>query len=387
VALVSRSQNLDFVVMSAGRRSPDEEFLESCTIEGEHGKVKRLLNAGVQVNHANQLGTFGLLLASDRGCLTTVLTLLEAGAKVNQEDRIGETPLMRACVKGHEEVVKLLIAHKARVHLRTRNGRTVLMFAAYGGSHAICSLLLKAGCRLGDFCHNGMRALMYAAEQGRISLVQLFIDHGADVRSLSFGGSSALTFASINGHEQVASLLLLGGGASLVNTQDALGMTPLMHAANLGRDAIVKLFADCSATNLNLRANNRRSAFTLACRKDHFSAASILVLAGCEFELAALEQYGHTRQLQQEVVRERVEGLVRLRGNYLWGRRRSFLLFLYGAKFLILSAHSLSAALLGLSLSDPLPPIDRSTPEANRQYLLMAIFGTMELVRSVAAFL
>ena len=78
---------------------------------------------------------------------------------------------------------------------------------------------------------------------------------------------------------------------------------------------------------------------------------------------------------------------MRLRGDHLWSRRRDFLLFVFGSKFMPLAADNISAALLGLSLSDPLSPIDRSTPEANRQYLLMAIFGTQELVRSVAAFL
>lgn len=372
--------------MSVGRLILGEELLATCAIDGEHDQVKRLLKAGVRVNYVDQLGRSGLHTASDRGRQLTVLALLGAGAEVDQDDRIGETPLMRACVQGHEAVVKMLLAHKANVNARTRNGRSVLMCAAYGGDSSICALVLKAGADLDAHCDNGMRALMYAAEQGRLPLVQLFLDHGADVGALSSGGSSALTFACINGHVQAASLLLLGVGAPLLNTQDSLGMTPLMHAANLGRDAVVQLLTNCSATNLNLRANNRRSALLLACRKDHFTSASILVLAGCAFERAALEeQYGHTRHLQPEVVRQRVGELVRLRGDHLWSRRRDFLLFVFGSKFMPLL--NVSAARLGLSLSDPLPPIDRSTPEANRQYLLMAIFGTQELVRSIAAFL
>jgi hypothetical protein len=156
---------------------------------------------------------------------------------------------------------------------------------------------------------------------------------------------------------------------------------------------VVKLLVDRGA-KLDLRANNSRTALILACRKDHIAVASILVLAGADVRLrdgenqkTAFEQYGSIRNIPPENVKCKVGELTRLRAEHLWRRRRNFLMFAVGSGFLPLSATSLSASLLGLSLTDPLPPIDRSTPESNRRYLHSAIFGTQELVRGFVDFL
>jgi ankyrin repeat protein len=55
-----------------------------------------------------------------------VVQLIEAGADVDKANNEGETPLFKAAHKGHEAVVKLLIAAKADVDKADNKGRTPL---------------------------------------------------------------------------------------------------------------------------------------------------------------------------------------------------------------------------------------------------------------------
>jgi uncharacterized protein len=82
---------------------------------GYPGIVRRLIEAGVELDHVNRLGWTALLEAiilGDGGHdhVETVRLLVDAGADVNLADNEGVTPLEHAERSGYEEIAAILAA-------------------------------------------------------------------------------------------------------------------------------------------------------------------------------------------------------------------------------------------------------------------------------------
>ena len=69
--------------------------------------VNVLLEAGAEVNKANNEGGTPLHCAGNNSQLQIVNVLLEAGAEVNKTNIDGDTPLHEASRRGRLEVVRL----------------------------------------------------------------------------------------------------------------------------------------------------------------------------------------------------------------------------------------------------------------------------------------
>ena len=110
---------------------------------------------------------------------------------------------------------------------RSENDESLLQLAAKAGRADVLERALSlpnAAAHADDF----LAAMQMAAECGRRDALQLLLDSGMRGDSLC-NGSSALHAAVVNGKLKAAELLLERGAA--VDTPDADGNTPLMHAA------------------------------------------------------------------------------------------------------------------------------------------------------------
>jgi ankyrin repeat protein len=76
---------------------------------------------------------FGLYRAVDDGNIECVRKILEAGADVNEADSSGFTALHVAARNGNLEVVELLVEHKANVNARLDRGLTPTYLASREG--------------------------------------------------------------------------------------------------------------------------------------------------------------------------------------------------------------------------------------------------------------
>jgi len=126
-----------------------------------HGQLNRLvggmLDKGVPVDSANELGKNALMMAVENDNFDTVVLLLTRGADVNARTRDGQTALMRAARQGHLPVVELLLAHGGR---RVDAGRAeccALFDGPVAAAHCAGSIVAAlrrqgAGARLAFHC-------------------------------------------------------------------------------------------------------------------------------------------------------------------------------------------------------------------------------------------
>ncbi len=156
--------------------------------------------------------------------------LLKNGLKLDTRNDSQETPLMLAIYNGRTSLVKLFLEQGAKADDVDNNGLTPLMIAAYKGNKDIYELVRKASKNPSAKDQKGRSTLRWATKGGNIDIVR-----------------DAITIPRVSVNEQ--------------DTAD--GETPLMSAANTGRDNIVKLLLDNGA-NVNIKGNNGETALLWA---------------------------------------------------------------------------------------------------------------------------
>ena len=144
---------------------------------GRWEAVSEMLNAGMNVDTANQYGETSLMLFIYEK--TAVERLLRAGANVNATSRFGVTPLMYAMLNEDTEVARLLIMRGASVNHRDVDGRSALMFAAFDGRLEMIRTLLEAGADAHARDNEGKSVLRYAIEGNREEAAALLRAAGA----------------------------------------------------------------------------------------------------------------------------------------------------------------------------------------------------------------
>jgi len=85
--------------------------------------------------------------------------LLEAGANVNARDHKEKTALMHAAMGRRRDTCYLLVENGANIGAKDKNGWTALMWAAYYESTDSCAFLLGRGASINARSENGDTAL------------------------------------------------------------------------------------------------------------------------------------------------------------------------------------------------------------------------------------
>ncbi len=92
-------------------------------------------------------GTTPLMHAVDSGQVDTVRRLLDAGVDLNATDNWGQTALMLAAGRNDVLCTRLLIQAKAKLNIRARNGLTALGYATDNSQQDTAALLKRAGAQ------------------------------------------------------------------------------------------------------------------------------------------------------------------------------------------------------------------------------------------------
>jgi len=151
-------------------------------MRGDNAEVRRLVQAGTDVNAAQADGATALHWAAYHGDVGLALLLLEAGADVAAANRNGSTPLWLAASRGDTALIETLLKGGADANEPLPLGRRPLMLAARSGRVEAVRALLDGGADPhAREDARGTTALMQAADQGHADVIAVLIEHGADV--------------------------------------------------------------------------------------------------------------------------------------------------------------------------------------------------------------
>jgi ankyrin repeat protein len=180
------------------------------------GRIRKILDAGINLNAADEYGQTPLGTAIAVNLPSLALEMIQKGADVNLTS-IGWTPLMGAAFSCEEAVVLVLLDRGAAVNWSSRDGGTALIEASDRcKAGRIIHILLKAGASVNAVGKFGNTALMIAVRSGNESAVQEFITAGADLNLANADGETALSAARDHPfreeiHDRIYAMLLKAG--------------------------------------------------------------------------------------------------------------------------------------------------------------------------------
>jgi ankyrin repeat protein len=247
---------------------------------GTTAEVKGLLDAGLDPNAATASGgTTALMMAAPD--VEKMRLLLDRGANVNARSKTRFSALMVAAqYQEGAPAIDLLLDRGAQV-APPADGAPVFnanpfFLASYAGNTASLKRLLASGSKLDDamLVIGTSRAtpMLGAFKFGDLATARALLDLGAPVDFADGNGITMLSRAVLNNEVEMARMLIQRGAN--VNSQDKLGMTPLLWAAIMD-------FGDTEMSRLLVASGARKDAVN----KDGLTA------------LALATQYGHTYQL------------------------------------------------------------------------------------------
>ena len=216
--------------------------LHKAAREGDADRVRKLLDAGADVNGRNSSKAVKLLsggtplqwtslhYAAYYGHLEIAEILISRGADLDADDPYYSTPLYLAVEEGHPEVVEFLISKGAKVNVKSSSsGYTPLHRAAWG---PVALMLLEKGAKVNARDNDGKTALDQATWSDNGGTAALLRKHG--------GEHGTIDGAAYGGDIEAVKGFLANGVEVNVKGGSIMG-TPLHYAAQAGHLDIVEL--------------------------------------------------------------------------------------------------------------------------------------------------
>ena len=260
-----------------------EREIFNCCLNGNAGKLRRLLMHGEVKLNVGFADATPLILAATKGHRTAVRELLSArGIDINLAQHQGGTALFVAAQLGHVDIVNLLLEDgRINVNLTTLAGCTPLCIAAQHGKEQVVRLLIrrpdiKVDARQYDLA----TPLFCAAQDGFTGIVELLLRKGANVNLPLDDGVTPLSVAAKHGNTDVCRLLLREPDIK-VNQPSVSGVTALAHACEGGYKEIVKLLLRKGA-DANLSTKSGISPLHIASLHGYTAVVEILLNAGAD---------------------------------------------------------------------------------------------------------
>jgi len=173
----------------------------------------RLLQAGADVNAANEFGATALYAAAAHSDAAMTEKLLAAGADPNVALTSGETALMEAARRGNLPTVRALLSSKADINAKeTKGGQNALMWAASQRHTAVVEELVRRGADVNAGAKSGFTPLMFAAQRNDVDTAGILLRAGVDVNHVqSEGQFTPLIIAAAMVNTRMVDLLLDNG--------------------------------------------------------------------------------------------------------------------------------------------------------------------------------
>jgi len=220
--------------------------------------------------------------AAERGNVAELRRHLDAGQKVDARDGRGPTALLLAVENGHAEAVKLLLDHGAKpAHADAPFCNPFHKCEVDPARADLLKLLLEHGLNpnggrrgMGSYLEKAVTFAADESKEGRTggeqdvlkrkdaAWLKTLIDAGADVAKVQRERSPSLLAPAIGNGDHALARFLVKRGCDVNHPWDtAKAETPLMWAAEYGKEAEIKLLVELGA---DLEAKDRRGRTALA---------------------------------------------------------------------------------------------------------------------------
>jgi ankyrin repeat protein len=167
--------------------------------------LERLIEAGVDVNAADDGGVTALHIAAQICNVEFVEYLIKHGAVVDAIDSgIGGTPFGGAICGAKVDNARALIRAGANVFHKSKVGRPLLHIAAQQGQRAILELMLAAGVAVNTLDELGQTAAYWACENDHLECIEFLIAQGLDPKD---GETGLMEKAIKEGHIRIVESL------------------------------------------------------------------------------------------------------------------------------------------------------------------------------------
>lgn len=244
-----------------------------------------------------------MVMAVDRGDITTVKKIIDRGFSVKGSSGSDDPLLYIAAWKGYSDIVELLANSGCRINAREKSkaGWTALHAACHMKYPDTVELLIKLGADVNIVDDNHITPLFLAAVTdfrpdycNCNRILNLLIKAGADVNRSDITGWAPMHMAACRNNAEAIRILAKAGAD--INKKTKHGATPIISAAKQGAiDAIIALIdlgADLSVKNekgavLDILKDNYNKSYlrvmqyisrrnTLALEDSHFKSCSVV---------------------------------------------------------------------------------------------------------------
>ena len=207
-----------------GQTPPSRTDVESytgllaATASGHHAEMRRMIEAGADLNVRDDWKRTPLMVAAYNRDLDAARILIDAGADLNALDRQAYDVLTISGVADDPAMVDLALAHGADPTLTTSPyDGTALIASAHLGHVAVVESLIAAGAPLDHVNNLGWTALIEAIVLGdggpdHTAIVRALVEAGADPNLADSGGTTPLALAKRRGYDEMALIIAAAGG-------------------------------------------------------------------------------------------------------------------------------------------------------------------------------
>lgn len=215
--------------------------------DGELESVKRLLDAGADLNARDPHGWTPLSRAIERRQPQIARLLLERGADVLAQDQRRRQPIFWAAQCGPDDIVERLLERGAEVVTADDHGNTPLVEAIRHGRTAIVKTLLRRGqWPKGSKNYYWSEGFFQAIRERRFGIVAAFLDEGQSANTAMHRWEqkqlyepTALTEGAVSADLEILELLLRRGADILKKSKRRSALTEAL--THHGKHATVTL--------------------------------------------------------------------------------------------------------------------------------------------------
>ncbi|MCJ1246909.1 Ankyrin repeat domain-containing protein 44 [Trapelia coarctata] len=293
--------------------------LHMATLYGRETAVDLLIDRGadVELTTLGNVSTPLHIACGNRGSkvdnspIPIIRRLLEAGANVNCCDAFGRTPFLTAASAGLEDVLKELQSHGADVKSSDREGMTAMHHAIEDRQIKVIPFLLSSGLDLSAVDRWGYNALHEAIVFGDEATITSILNQAGSVGDRNKDGANVLNLlceredCKTSMAEKLIAKIKNEEKSAMLNNRSEIYDAPLYEAAARGNLALTRLLLEHGAI-LDMVGGPLGTALMAACAMGRLDVVKFFVGRGAETEyvedgkpISAYEAAAHHKKVQE----------------------------------------------------------------------------------------